>query len=671
MKITEKIKNIILGLKTTTYTRLDEDRFFRGNSNATASAYRSPTQFMNAYIQIGYIGQGASKIGDHVARLAWKLTDQRGKEMKDAVITALLNNEYGFSTDYETIINMSVMHYCLDGNIFWLKDYRSVASKASGKPDAIIPIPPHMVDIYDDMGMLISSTTSNCSHRVGQYMVRMKSGAYTIEPEHIIHVRNPSPFNQIRGMGIVQQNSIALERDRYRDLFNQAAFAQGGRFNAYLTPQTERPLSNQQINEVKEQLKSEVYGYGNSGKIPVMPHNFKLESIDLNFRELEILEQNKMSREDVMAMFSIPPLVYGITSEVRYDSAREQMRVFYEICLPRFTPAIERAVNRVIACFDKRLRFQFIIPHFYDAATAKDFFDRGAITRNELREVGGFERAGSELDDRYMTMQYVPDDEIAMATVQPAQPAPPTPPEPEQPEGEKKIRITQAEQYRIHRRAIKTRRRVANTIDLAVQKFYRGMIDRTLANIPDNAKGVKANEIDIDDIFDAEDETLRAYNDALRWQQSAVAVGVNDSNEIWGLQTDNTSKNPDVVLVVEKLAKRYADLTIETRREELRGIITAWRETGEGVSSLKRQVQDLGGLYGENAWKSQRIARTEASMAYDSAQMIGYREIGVTTFDVIGCEDEETDCNRTGIPLNEVAGLTFHPNHTGTIVPAA
>ena len=63
-----------------------------------------------------------------------------------------------------------------------------------------------------------------------------------------------------------------------------------------------------------------------------------------------------------------------------------------------------------------------------------------------------------------------------------------------------------------------------------------------------------------------------------------------------------------------------------------------------------------------------RIARTEASNAWDEAAKLSYDEMDVKTFDVVGCEDNETDCNAVNVSMAMWNNLNFHPNHTGTRV---
>jgi hypothetical protein len=223
------------------------------------------------------------------------------------------------------------------------------------------------------------------------------------------------------------------------------------------------------------------------------------------------------------------------------------------------------------------------------------------------------------------------------------------------------------------RRARRTKARTEKRFAKDVATFYQGQLDRILNDL-DALKSIGYNEIKSDDIskiFNADKEKKLAKAQLKPAYQSAVTLGIGDQNELWDTDIDETTQNQNVVLVVEKLSKNYANLTIDSRRDELRKIVSDWRESGESWNTLKQNIQIAydDGLTGADTWKAQRIARTEASYAWDQSAFMAYDELGVKTYDVIGCMDEMDDCNRKGIPAAERDDLVFHPNHTGIIVP--
>ena len=90
------------------------------------------------------------------------------------------------------------------------------------------------------------------------------------------------------------------------------------------------------------------------------------------------------------------------------------------------------------------------------------------------------------------------------------------------------------------------------------------------------------------------------------------------------------------------------------------------------VFELKGRIGDyFTDLTREDGWRAMRIARTEASYAWDRAAQLGYSELGVEKIDVVGCDDDEGDCNAQDVPVEDIDTLNFHPNHSGTCIPVA
>jgi hypothetical protein len=228
-------------------------------------------------------------------------------------------------------------------------------------------------------------------------------------------------------------------------------------------------------------------------------------------------------------------------------------------------------------------------------------------------------------------------------------------------------------QIRIFNVAAKTRVKIEKDIAKEVAKYFKALSARVLAGLEKSVKG-----IDLNDLLNFDAEVEEARKSAKRFFTSGVAIGIATSNDLLKTNIDSSFKNEKVRLVVEALSKRYADDVIETQREALRTIVTNAVDSGQGVSDVKFAIhKQLDAYAGASQWKAQRIARTEASYSYDQASLLSYKELGVTSYDVIGCEDDTIvdgqawGCNSVNIPESEIDSVVFHPNHTGAIVPSA
>ena len=666
MGFLNKVASFFNGAKSASW---NESRFFDGNNAAQRSTlFKNPTHYLAAYESISYAGQCASKISTYTSQLKYTLKTGE-KEIKNDLIELVLSGRVaGFESglSYQDFYMISMLHLLLSGEIFWLVDYRSAYAKARRIPDSFIPIPPSNVEVFDDSGVLVTSSTRQTSNKAQYYRVNLGHTYFEVTPSDIIATVVPGPYNTLRGIGVVQQNASYLDQVASMTIFNQMFFKNGARSNGFVTPKdADRPPQPNQVADIKKQIREEWSGAQNWGKLLYIPSALELQKIELSHNDMQYLEQMRFSREDINAMFSLPPIVAGIMNDVKYDSAAEQMRVFYDITCKRFVPFLEKHIQKAIKLIDKNITFATVYPRYYEKSQLQNAFDRGVITRNEYRQAIEFETV-SGLDDYYMTMQLIPAEDAGLSQYE----TEPTKCCDTSTKSEKKN-----DNARLLRRARRTKARTEKRFAKDVADFYAGQLDRILKNL-DALKSigmdVQIKADDIDRVFNSKTEKALAKKSLTPAYQSAVTLGVTDQNELHGTDIDDTTQNPKIVLVVEKLATRYANRTIDSRREELKTIISDWRESGDSWNTLKQNVQTayVDGLTGAETWKAHRIARTEASYAWDQSAFLAYDVLGVKTYDVIGCMDSETDCNKKGIPADERDSLEFHPNHTGIIVPA-
>ena len=661
-------------------TSVPQDWFFSGfpgTDSESSVTLNNPNEFLRAYQTINYIAKDTSRIASDIASLEWKIVDSDDREISNSIIFEILRRPADGITGNQWL-KMIVLHLLLDGNAFILKDHKNMLTFEQGRFDSLPILNPALVDVMDQDGEITSAGDDKQLDNINRYRLSLaKNRTISLEPDVIHHIKTLGPNNTLRGMGVVQQNAPALDANRIQTIFNNQFFKHGG--NTNMVVEMEKAMGPQEFAMFKRQFRGEYGGRDNWSKIMVAPSGAKVKALNLSQRDMEFLEQRKMTREDIDAMFGIPPLISGAFNQVKYDTAREQERVYTTHTLMRLANPIADSLSILIQEIQPNVFFKFVPPQIIDKekanTIAKDLFDRGVITGNEYREMLGKELSDDpELEKRWITFNYVPLDFAA-------EPAPVNTENPVKPNEDSKKdlqcgcnSLTKAtgKQLQIHRRARRTKDVIEKKIFKEVQKYYKDLESRALAGLEKSWGDIQEKGINIDDVFDFTEEVIEATAAGKRMFTSAITIGLKDVNEIFDIDIDTTTKNPRLVLAVEKVNRDYVAQTLNTRREELRKIIFTAQNEGVSVAEVKGRIEDSFKKLNhgpQEAWKTMRIARTEAANAWDQSAFIGYEELGVTVVDVVGCEDNETDCNKQNIPMNEVAGLVFHPNHTGTIVP--
>ena len=201
--------------------------------------------------------------------------------------------------------------------------------------------------------------------------------------------------------------------------------------------------------------------------------------------------------------------------------------------------------------------------------------------------------------------------------------------------------------------------------------YYKKFESQILETFDAVTKSYIKKEVSADEVFNYPELRREGLKSAQGMFTSSVVIGIEDNNAIWGTAIDSSTKNAKLRLVVEKLSLNYVDTTLNSRIKEMRKLFTRGVNDGLTLNELRDNVTKyMDTLTDPNGFRAMRIARTEASNAWDEAAKLSYDDMGVKTFDVVGCSELEptSDCGAVNVPMSEWNQLTFHPNHVGTRV---
>jgi len=650
-------------------------RFFgvSGGLSDTKNLITSQQQ-LNAYTSISFVGTAASIIASDTARLGYQIVDSKNNQIEDDQILNLLKNpnknEY-----YGEFISRLILHLLLDGNCFIRTDSEStIGSVLSKKISSLDIVVPSTVDVYGENSSIVGGSTQCNDRKIDHFMVQNSIGTDYLLQTQLYHSKLASPFNSLRGVGVIARNQNAMDAERLTTLFNAQMTENSSLLNLAITLTQEK--SPTMFEQIKKNIRDQ---YGES--IMVLNNGFEVKPLNISQRDMQLIEQLKLSRENVFHFyFGIPPIRVGVET-AKYDSATEQLKIYYNDVLPGFYQPVEELLTDIISVVSskKGLFFKFIRPkienkkEIFEMATSG--VSNGIITPGEARDMLGLtnDPKNKHLNTFYLPLSLIPAESAGYQAAIEATPA--------------KSLISgcnhKAEAgklgWAIHRRSRKSRDGIEPKVRDAVSGYYKGLERRVLKNF-DELTSRSIKEIDknsIDDLLNSKEEKITAMQDIRKVHTATVSIAIGDLNEIVGSTVDSSFKNNKVRLVVDKLGIRYANQTLNSRIDELRSLIDTAINDGVSISEIKGRLVDYFDTLNDNEsnWRADRIARTESSYAYDQAAKLSYNEIGVKNVQVIGCQQQwpdydcDTDGTRGTYPIEDMDSLNFHPNHGGSIVP--
>lgn len=180
----------------------------------------------------------------------------------------------------------------------------------------------------------------------------------------------------------------------------------------------------------------------------------------------------------------------------------------------------------------------------------------------------------------------------------------------------------------------------------------------------------------------AEDATEDALkNSVSSVYETQLVTAAKDTVEIFGVALEGFEPGGAAFTQAKVRLAQQVKYVTQSTKDELSRIINEGAAQGLNPWQIANGTADgsflgIRGTFEQIAQeRAMLIARTETAHLQDEANAVAYKEMGVDTCDVIGCEDfkimpgETYGCNSQGVPVAALP-IRFHPNHNGAVVPA-
>jgi len=172
---------------------------------------------------------------------------------------------------------------------------------------------------------------------------------YTIDADDAVHIRLPNPFNPRWGLSPLIPAGKAVDAD-----LSAAGAQKAGTDNMFvpagiitLEPRDdEEGLSQEEADDVKKSFDDQYVGTDNAGKIVFLGLNAKYQSLALSPKEVDFIDSRKMTREEILAVYKIPPPLAGILERATYSNAQTMQETWWVNSLVPQLQRMKRVFNR-------------------------------------------------------------------------------------------------------------------------------------------------------------------------------------------------------------------------------------------------------------------------------------------------------------------------------------
>lgn len=229
----------------------------------------------------------------------------------------------------------SVIYLELTGNCFWALE----KGDAQGLPTELWPLRPDRMRIVPDKEKFIQG-----------YLFDVGGRSVAYSRDEIVHLKYFNPLNERWGASPLAAARQGLLADFYAVLYNQKFFRQGARPSGILSTQEE--LDDSSFRRLKAEFEQAYTGAERSHRVILLEKGLQWQSVSLPQKDMEFIEQRKLSRNEVLAVYKVPPIEVGILEYANYANSETQDKIFWtKGVIPRLKK-IEEALNT------------FLLPHF-------------------------------------------------------------------------------------------------------------------------------------------------------------------------------------------------------------------------------------------------------------------------------------------------------------------
>lgn len=294
-------------------------------------------------------------LSESVGMLPCKLMQVEGRNRRSATdhhlhsLLTVAPNSYMTAQEFWELL---VLCLCLRGNFYAYK------VKVFGKVTELLPINPE-------------SVTPKLSNEWGVvYEVTFPGGARDIlTQDEIWHVRGMT-IDGLTGLNPIAYSRQAISLGLATEEHGARLFGNGAVTSGVL--QTDQILSDDAFKRLKKQFEEEHQGLANSHKPMILEMGLNWKPVALNQQDSQFLETRKFQRDEICAIFRVPPHLVANLERATFSNIEHQSLSFVNYSLVPYLTRIESRIS--VGLLDEQDRGKYY---------AK--FNAGGLLRGDLK----------------------------------------------------------------------------------------------------------------------------------------------------------------------------------------------------------------------------------------------------------------------------------------------
>lgn len=501
--------------------------------------------------------------------------------------------------------------------------------------------------------------------------------------EEVVHDKRPNPFNEWRGMSVVERAAVYIDTEITTAVFTLNYIKNNASPSGIVSlPEMEKEAFKQFTQQWREGYE----GPENAGKTAfIRGGEASFKAVGATLKDIDQKITREMSKDDVLMMLDVPKPLLGMTDDVGFGRGNvETLKLIFaesklEPMMRRLDRIYEQIVPLVVSGAPTEITHESPIPDdkeyrlkLYETAVNK------WMTPNEIRSHYGLEPL-PEGDDLQTENLIRPAENRSVST---------------RVKLKKAVKLSKADETRkINEEQEAFRSKLVDTNELYVKKIKSNI--STFAGEQEKLVIEKINATSksyeewLFNVKDDSEKLAAALMPIFVELMEAQAADV--ANFITG---ELLTISPEMRKVVEAEILKISGIYNEETLKTLEKTLTAGQAEGESLAKLKKRVESV--FSEAKGYRAERIARTESlrvsnTTAEESYKQNGFnkvewfinpgacefcrtysgrsREIG-SKFNTIGDVVSGDEGGQLRIDYSDINVPPLHPNCTCSLVPA-
>jgi HK97 family phage portal protein len=303
---------------------------------ARKSTWEASRAIRDGYTASSVVATCLDVRGDSLASVPWKayrLTGGAWQHQPDSPLQRLLDRPNPFMSPADIKRRLSD-HTLLAGNGLLLKN----RGATGGAPLELWPLrPDHVTPIIDRVEFLRA------------YEYNHAGTKRELPAADVVHVMRPNPDSDYWGVGALQAggDTVANERAAIQwqtTLLHKQAITSG-------IVGVGNELNDDAWDRMKAELDQRRLGESRSGETIFVDGvgTISYQRLGLDAREMALVDSRRLTREDIMSMFRVPPPIVGYLERANYANIETARRIFWQDTVAVDCARVAAAMTRSLA----------------------------------------------------------------------------------------------------------------------------------------------------------------------------------------------------------------------------------------------------------------------------------------------------------------------------------